>query len=142
MPLYKFLAKFPEVGDSIIDRFENSVKDIPPSTSPKYSFQVFQLVIGDIMPIAVENDDSKICRCNASGREIEAANNILTVDTIKETTGHWAEDKNTAAASVKLSTSAKPSDISTRFVVSKEMESGKNGNVSIHFHTSMSSIVT
>ncbi|RBR26472.1 uncharacterized protein FIESC28_00766 [Fusarium coffeatum] len=111
VPLYKFLAKFPEVGDSIIDRFENSVKDIPPSTSPKYSFQVFQLVIGDILPIAVENDDTKI------------------FDTIKETTGYWAEDKNTAAASVKLSTSAKPSDISTRFVVSKDMVSGKNGNI-------------
>lgn len=133
MPLYKFLAKFPEVGDSIIDRFENAVENIPQSTVPKYNFQVFQLSLGDVLWLAVENDDTKICMCNATGREVEAADNILTVDTIKETTGYWAEDKNTAAASVKLSTDAKPSDISTRFVVSKDMETGKNGNVSIYF---------
>ncbi|KAH7193915.1 uncharacterized protein B0J16DRAFT_336234 [Fusarium flagelliforme] len=111
VPLYKFLARFPEVGHSIIDRFENAVENIPQSTVPKYNFQVFQLNVADLLWLAVENDDTKI------------------FDTIKETTGYWAEDKNTAAASVKLSTTAKPSDISTRFVVSKDMETGKNGNI-------------
>jgi hypothetical protein len=134
VPLYKCLAKFPEVGDSIIVRFENSAKNIPESTVPKYNFQKFQLVAEDsLLPMAVDNNDTKICMYNATWREIEAADNIFTVDAINRITGYWADDQNTAAASFKFSPMVELSDISTHFVVSKDMVSGQTGNVSLSF---------
>lgn len=71
--------------------------------------------------------------CNATGRDIDAADNISTVETIQETTGHWAEDENSAAASVKF-IKPKPSDDSMRFVISKDKISAESRNVNIYFH--------
>ncbi|KAF5667330.1 membrane attack complex component perforin (MACPF) domain-containing protein [Fusarium heterosporum] len=118
IPLYKFLAKFPEVGDSIIDRFEKSAKKPSngPLTSPKLNFQVFQLeVVMDGFTdwyLTVHNGDTDI------------------FEQIKKTTGYWTEDDNSAKASVKYThIDDMPSKNANRFVVSKDMAQGNDKNV-------------
>ncbi|KAM0355040.1 hypothetical protein ACHAPU_000890 [Fusarium lateritium] len=112
IPLYKFLAKFTEVGENIIDRFEKSAKNSPGPTSLQYNFQVFKLVFADLLTIAVYNDDTTI------------------FEEIKKSTGFWAEDDKTAAASVKiLGVDEVQSEIASHFVVSKDVEPGKDANI-------------
>ncbi|KAF4997649.1 hypothetical protein FGRMN_3681 [Fusarium graminum] len=87
VPLYRFLAKFPEVGESIIDRFE----------------KVFELQykFGDdcFFTLTVDNGKTEI------------------FDHIKKDTGHWAEDDNSAKATVHLAGADFVSENESRFVV-------------------------